>query len=100
LASLTLSLKNFIGITLLERYRLAALPGVQAAITASTAPFGLYTMNRPVQRADEKPVPGSHPATAAEGLAFNIREALRSWKDLSAVCSSGSSFGSGLVHSL
>ncbi|HME00017.1 MAG TPA: ABC transporter permease [Terriglobia bacterium] len=53
--------------------RLAALPGVQAASVASTVPFGLYTMNRPVQRAGAKPAPDSHPATAAEGLAYNVR---------------------------
>ncbi len=53
--------------------RLAALPGVQAASIASTVPFGLYTMNRPVQRAGAKPAPGSHPTTAADGLAYNVR---------------------------
>jgi len=53
--------------------RLAALPGVQAASIASTVPFGLYTMNRPVQRAGVKPAPGSHPTTAADGLAYNVR---------------------------
>jgi len=53
--------------------RLAGLPGVQAASIASTVPFGLYTLNRPVQRAEANALPGSHPATAAEGLAFNVR---------------------------
>ena len=53
--------------------RLVAAPGVQAASIASTVPFGVYTLNRPVQRAGAKPEPGSHPATAAEGLAFNVR---------------------------
>jgi predicted permease len=52
---------------------LAALPGVQAASIASIVPFGLVTVNRPVQRAGTKPAPDSHPATAAEGLAFNVR---------------------------
>jgi predicted permease len=52
---------------------LGALPGVQAASIASTVPFGLYTMNRPVQRAGAKPAPGSHPTTAADGLAYNVR---------------------------
>jgi predicted permease len=51
---------------------LAALPGVQAASIASTVPFGLLTINRPVQRAGARPAPDSHPATAAEGLAFNV----------------------------
>jgi hypothetical protein len=36
-------------------------------------PFGLVTINRPVQRAGAKTAPDSHPATAAEGLAFNVR---------------------------
>jgi predicted permease len=53
--------------------RLAALPGVQTASIASTVPFGLVTINRPVQRAGVKPAPDSHPATAADGLAFNVR---------------------------
>jgi putative ABC transport system permease protein len=53
--------------------RLAALPGVQAASIASTVPFGLYTMNRPVRRAGVKLAPDAHPATAAEGLAYNVR---------------------------
>jgi predicted permease len=53
--------------------RLAALPGVQAASIASTVPFGLFTLNRPVQRAGANPAPDSHPATAAEGLAYNVR---------------------------
>jgi predicted permease len=53
--------------------RLAALPGVQAASIASTVPFGLFTLNRPVQRAGVKPTLDTHPTTAAEGLAFNVR---------------------------
>ena len=53
--------------------RLAALPGVQAASIASTVPFGLFTLNRPVQRAGAKSAPDAHPTTAAEGLAFNVR---------------------------
>jgi predicted permease len=53
--------------------RLAALPGVQAASIASTVPFGLFTLNRPVQRAGARPAPDAHPTTAAEGLAFNVR---------------------------
>jgi predicted permease len=53
--------------------RLAALPGVQAASIASTVPFGLLTVNRPVQRAGVRPAPEAHPTTAAEGLAFNVR---------------------------
>ena len=53
--------------------RLAALPGVRSASIASVVPFGLVTINRPVQRAGVKTAPDSHPATAAEGLAFNVR---------------------------
>ena len=53
--------------------RLAALPGVEAASIASTVPFGMYTLNRPVQRAGAKAAPDSHPSTAAEGLAFDVR---------------------------
>jgi predicted permease len=53
--------------------RLAALPGVQAASVASTVPFGMYTLNRPVKRAGVKVAPDAHPATAAEGLAYNVR---------------------------
>jgi predicted permease len=53
--------------------RLSALPGVRAASVATVVPFGLVTVNRPVQRAGANTAPGSHPATAAEGLAFNVR---------------------------
>jgi predicted permease len=53
--------------------RLAALPGVQAVSIASTVPFGYVTINRPVQWAGARSTPDSHPATAAEGLAFNVR---------------------------
>ncbi|MBZ5495643.1 MAG: ABC transporter permease [Acidobacteriia bacterium] len=53
--------------------RLASLPGVQSASIASTVPFGMLTINRPVQRAGVTAAPDYHPATAAEGLAFNVR---------------------------
>lgn len=53
--------------------RLAVSPRVQAASIASTVPFGLLTINRPVQRAGARLAPDAHPATAAEGLAFNVR---------------------------
>jgi predicted permease len=53
--------------------RLAALPGVQAASIASIVPFGLLTLNRPVQRAGAKSGPDTHATTAAEGLAFRVR---------------------------
>ncbi len=53
--------------------RLAALPGVQSASIAAIVPFGLQSINRPVQRAGAKAASDSHPATAAEGLAFSAR---------------------------
>jgi predicted permease len=53
--------------------RLAALPGVQSASISAIVPFGSQYVNRPVQRAGMKPAPNSHPATAADGLAFNVR---------------------------
>ena len=53
--------------------RLAGLPGVEAASIASVVPFGTLTINRPVGRAGVKAEPDSHPATAAEGLAFRAR---------------------------
>jgi len=53
--------------------RLAGLPGVQSASIAATVPFGQQSINRPVQRAGVKPAPNSHPATAADGLAFIVR---------------------------
>jgi predicted permease len=53
--------------------RLAALPGVQSASIAAIVPFGSQYVNRPVQRSGVKPAPNSHPATAADGLAFDVR---------------------------
>ena len=53
--------------------RLAALPGVQSVSIASTVPFGLVNINRPVQRAGVRPARDAHLTTAAEGLAFNVR---------------------------
>ncbi|HMD76141.1 MAG TPA: ABC transporter permease [Terracidiphilus sp.] len=53
--------------------RLAALPGVQSASIASIVPFGVLSVNRPVQRAGVKPAPDAHSKTAADGLAFNVR---------------------------
>ncbi|HVT73662.1 MAG TPA: ABC transporter permease [Lacunisphaera sp.] len=51
--------------------RLAALPGVQSASIASTVPFGMITLDHPVQRAGLHPAKGAKPATAAEGLAYS-----------------------------
>ncbi|HTL66228.1 MAG TPA: ADOP family duplicated permease [Lacunisphaera sp.] len=53
--------------------RLAALPGVQSASIASTVPFGMISLNRPVQRAGLHPAKDAKPATAAEGLAYDSR---------------------------
>jgi predicted permease len=51
--------------------KLAALPGVEHASIAATVPFGLVTLNKPVQRAGLTAAPDTKPATAAEGLAFS-----------------------------
>ena len=53
--------------------RLAALPGVQSASIGATVPFGMITLNRPVQRAGLRPAKDAKPATAAEGLAYDSR---------------------------
>jgi predicted permease len=50
--------------------RLAALPGVEHASISSTVPFGMFELNRKVQRAGLHPGPDAKPATAADGLAF------------------------------
>jgi predicted permease len=50
--------------------RLAALPGVEHTSISSTVPFGMFELDRNVQRAGVRPGPDAKPATAAEGLAF------------------------------
>ena len=50
--------------------RLAALPGVERVSIASIVPFGMISLNKPVQRAGANPAPDSKPATAADGLAY------------------------------
>jgi predicted permease len=50
--------------------RLAALPGVEHASISSVVPFGMFELDRKVQRAGVHPRSDSKPATAAEGLAF------------------------------
>ncbi len=52
--------------------RLAALPGVERTSISSTVPFGMIELDRNVQRAGVRPGPDAKPATAAEGLAFNV----------------------------
>jgi predicted permease len=52
--------------------RLAALPGVEHASISSIVPFGMFELSRKVQRAGVHPAPDSKPATAADGLAFEV----------------------------
>ena len=59
--------------------RLAALPGVEHASISSTVPFGMFQLDRKVQRAGIRPGPDAKPATAAEGLAFKA-----SWNSVGA----------------
>jgi predicted permease len=53
--------------------RLAALPGVEHASISATIPFGMISLSKKVQRAGLHPTSETHPATAAEGLAFDAR---------------------------
>src|SRR6266850_949104 len=59
--------------------RLAALPGVGHASICSIVPFGMFELNRKVQRAGFNLAPDARPATAAEGLAFDV-----SWNSVGA----------------
>jgi putative ABC transport system permease protein len=52
--------------------RLAALPGVEHASISSVVPFGMFELSRKVQRAGFRLAPDAKPATAAEGLAFEV----------------------------
>jgi predicted permease len=52
--------------------RLAALPGVEHASISSVVPFGMFELSRKVQRAGVYPALDSKPATAADGLAFDV----------------------------
>jgi predicted permease len=52
--------------------RLAALPGVEHASISSIVPFGMIELTRKVQRAGFHLAPDAKPATAAEGLAFEV----------------------------
>jgi predicted permease len=52
--------------------RLAALPGVEHASISSIVPFGMFELTRKVQRAGLRLAPDARPATAAEGLAFEV----------------------------
>jgi predicted permease len=52
--------------------RLAALPGVEDASICSIVPFGMFELSRKVQRAGFNLPPDARPATAAQGLAFDV----------------------------
>jgi predicted permease len=51
--------------------RLIALPGVEHASISATVPFGMLSLGKMVQRAGVNPAPGSQPATASAGRAFD-----------------------------
>ena len=53
--------------------RLAMLPGVQHVSVSATAPFGMISLGKAIQRAGVHVAPDQKPATAAEGLAFSAR---------------------------
>ena len=53
--------------------RLAALPGVQHVSISATAPFGMLSLGKAIQRAGVHAGKADNPATAAEGLAFSSR---------------------------
>src|SRR6266480_254403 len=59
--------------------RLAALPGVNYASICSIVPFGMFELSRKVQRAGFNLPPDARPATAADGLAFDV-----SWNSVGA----------------
>ena len=52
--------------------RLAALPGVERASISAVVPFGMFELSRKVRRAGVHPASDAKPATAAEGLAFEV----------------------------
>ena len=52
--------------------KLAAQPGVEHASITSIVPFGMFELTRKVQRAGLRLAPDARPATAAEGLAFDV----------------------------
>jgi len=52
--------------------RLATLPGVEHVSISSIVPFGMFELSRKVQRAGLRLAPDAKPATAAEGLAFDV----------------------------
>ena len=52
--------------------KLAALPGVDHASITAIVPFGMFELSRKVQRAGIHLPPDAKPATAADGLAFDV----------------------------
>ena len=52
--------------------RLAALPGVERTSISAVVPFGMFELSRKVRRAGVHPASDAKPATAAEGLAFEV----------------------------
>ena len=52
---------------------LARLPGVQHVSVSATAPMGMISLGKAIQRAGVHAAPDQKPSTAAEGLAFPAR---------------------------
>ncbi len=53
--------------------RLATLPGVQYVSISATAPFGMLSLSKAIQRAGVHVAPDQKPSNAAEGLAYKTR---------------------------
>ncbi|HKS31035.1 MAG TPA: ABC transporter permease [Chthoniobacterales bacterium] len=53
--------------------RLPALPGVQHVSISATAPFGMLSLGKAIQRAGVHAAPDDKPSNAAEGLAYRTR---------------------------
>lgn len=53
--------------------RLAALPGVQHVSISATAPFGMISLGKAIQRGGVHVGKDDKPATAEQGLAFSVR---------------------------
>ncbi len=53
--------------------RLVALPGVQRVSISATAPFGMLSLGKAIQRAGVHVAPDQKPSNAADGLAYKAR---------------------------
>ena len=53
--------------------RLPTLPGVQHVSISATAPFGMLSLGKAIQRAGVHTAPDDKPSNAAEGLAYRTR---------------------------